>query len=68
MNTIKYCTESEWIFTLREMERKSFESIADLIGKIKKYRCLANNSTGIQQQIYKKELIKLNKKLKERNL
>lgn len=69
MDTIKYITsEAEWQNTLKEFERKSFESHAHLIGLIAKYKHLAKNSIGLSQEIYKKELKKLNTKLKGKSL
>jgi len=68
MNHVSTENDREWQRVLNEIERRSFESHADLIGKISKFRYLAKNSIGIQQEIYKKELKKLNKKLKDRSL
>ncbi len=63
-----YSTEQEWQQAVDNINRKVFESTADLIGKIAKYRYCVKHSSGIQQEIYKKELKKLNKQLEERGL
>lgn len=65
MNTIKYVSsDQEWEFMLKELERKNFESEAEIIGKIQKYRYLSKNSTGIKAELYKKEMKKWQQKLK----
>lgn len=66
--TISYCTEHEWEQAIKNIERKQFESLADLIGLVSKYRYLVKNSTGMQQEIYKKELNKVHHKLTQRQL